>query len=132
VELTLEQILVVVAGIQLSTMGYPQGYWLRTEVEQVSMPTAIEHGSAGPEASGNVVVHKPKFNFRAALGACARVALSVGIAERVTIQSSGAKLDPSSELLERAPTGYWVVETQPQMAIQGNTWWGPRGDVLSS
>lgn len=116
------QILVVVAGIQLSTMGNPQGYWLRTEVEQVSMPTAIEHGSAGPEASGNAVVHKPKFNFRAALGACTLVALSVRIAERVTRQSSGAKLDPSSE----------VVETQPPMARQGNMWWGPRGDVFSS
>jgi hypothetical protein len=68
-------------------MGYPQGYWLRTEVEQVSMPTAIEHGSAGPEASGNVVVHKPRSKFLAVI----LMALSVGIAERVTRQPSGAK-----------------------------------------
>ena len=109
-ELTLEQILVAVAGIQLRAMGYPQGYQLRTEVEQVSMPTAIEHGSAGPEASGNAVVHKPKLKFGAAMGACTLVVPSVGIAEWVTGQPSSAKLDPSSEF----------VETQPQMVMYDN------------
>ena len=91
--------MVVVAGIQLSAMGYPQGYWLRTEVGQVSMPTAIEHGSVGPEASGNAVVHNLKSKSWSChwVLSCALMALFVGIAERVTIQSSGTKLDPSSE-----------------------------------
>jgi len=68
------------------------------------MPTAIEHGSAGPEASGNAMVHNPKPKLGPPCG-CLHplVAPTVGIAERVTGQPSGAKLDPSGEVVGTQP-----------------------------
>jgi len=115
-ELPLEQILVAVADIQLGGHGVSQGYWLRTEVEQVSMPTAIEHGSAGPKASGNVVVHvpKPKSYEPTSEWGCGVSALPpfscsvvappfLGIAKWVTGQPSSAKLGPSGEVVVTQP-----------------------------